>query len=204
MRFHCVIVLSIDNALCGQTCDLLQPQNVSYWLSLIWEGKVLGVMAGRSCETWSVARFTKGLLEPEKFKISRGLVEDICPQLKPINGKTSLRGVGTQDVDPIDQAVKIHFKKPFTVPQLRKACSVGDLASLIVDLPPPVRSEDRPWGLTELSTKHREQVRVGSLLMLVAARFCLAAVRAGTASITEHPAESSWIPHAPSIFKLDI
>ena len=40
-----------------------------------------------------------------------------------------------------------------------------------------------------------------TMLMLVAARLLMAAAKAGTSGLNEHPAESYNITHAPSIYK---
>ena len=120
-----VLVLSVENALCGTKCDLLDPNNVCFWLDLVGRGKILQAVTSPPCETWSAARF-------------------------------------------------------------------------LADGPPLLWSL-APLGVRGSKLKHHQQVRVGSVLMLVIARLFVAAAGAGVAALNEHPTEPHWLPEVPSI-----
>ena len=53
MKVH---VLSIDVTHSPEKGDLTQTHVIDFWLSLIAEGHVVGVLGGPPCETWSAAR----------------------------------------------------------------------------------------------------------------------------------------------------
>ena len=55
---HCwtPIVLSVDIVLDKDTGDIMNPAARCYWLRLIRDGHVAGLLAGPPCESWSVAR----------------------------------------------------------------------------------------------------------------------------------------------------
>ena len=68
--------------------------------------------------------------------------------------------------------------------------------------PPPLRSRTVPWGLQGLSYKQYQQVALGNKLLRVTLRCTLELVRSGGFAIVEHPAPSSHIVQAPSIWNL--
>ena len=55
-----VLVLSLDVANDKVLGDLTNSRTVALWLDLLIQGKVVGVLAGAPCETWSAARFLDG------------------------------------------------------------------------------------------------------------------------------------------------
>ena len=55
-----VLVLSLDVANDTVLGDLTNNRTVALWLDLLIQGKVVGVLAGPPCETWSAARFLDG------------------------------------------------------------------------------------------------------------------------------------------------
>ena len=66
--------------------------------------------------------------------------------------------------------------------------------------PRPVRSEQQPWGLPNLSTREQEAVDLGNLLLRVTITLALALVAAGGVFSIEHPEDPG--PGFPSIWKL--
>ena len=68
--------------------------------------------------------------------------------------------------------------------------------------PRAVRSSLHLWGLHDLDAGERQQVALGNALMRTVILF-LAATRAyGFAAVMEHPQLPSWMPQAPSSWKL--
>ena len=51
-----LIVLSIDVVLNAQTADLQNPHTIKHWLNMIQQSRVIGLLAGPPCSTWSRAR----------------------------------------------------------------------------------------------------------------------------------------------------
>ena len=54
------IVLSLDVANDAVLGDLTNSRTVALWLDLLLQGKVVGILAGPSCETWTAARYMEG------------------------------------------------------------------------------------------------------------------------------------------------
>ena len=68
--------------------------------------------------------------------------------------------------------------------------------------PRAVRSSLHFWGLHDLDAGERQQVALGNAIMRTVI-LCLAAARVyGFAAVMEHPQLPSWMPQAPSSWKL--
>ena len=50
----------LDVAIDPNLCDLAKTELVERWVSLAWQGLVLGVLGGPPCESWSDARWHSG------------------------------------------------------------------------------------------------------------------------------------------------
>ena len=129
-------VLSLDVAVDRQRGDLSRPEFVAQWLQLARQGRVLAVMGGPPCETWSVARYRPN---------------------------TPRQGTA---------------------------------------LPRTLRSQQRPWGLLDLTERERTQVELGNALLRTQILFLYAAAAVGFAAVMEHPARPTWNPGAPSSWLL--
>ena len=55
-----VWVISLDVAIDAKLCDLSCSGGVAHWLDLAIAGRVVMVLGGPPCETWSVARWNGG------------------------------------------------------------------------------------------------------------------------------------------------
>ena len=130
-----VWVVSLGIAIDAKLRELSCSGGVALWLDLAIAGRVVMVLGGPPCETWSVARW---------------------------NGGSRAAGSG----------------------------------------PRAVRSSLHLWGLHDLDAGERQQVALGSALMRTVILFLAAARVHGFAAITEHPQLPSWMPQAPSLWKL--
>ena len=130
-----VWVISLDVPINAKLCDLSCSGGVARWLDLAIAGRVVMVLGGPPCETWSVARW---------------------------NGGSRAKGSG----------------------------------------PRAVRSSSLPWGLHDLDAGERQQVVLGNALMRTIILFLAAAQVNGFAAVMEHPQLPSWMPQAPSSWKL--
>ena len=132
---HPVCVISLDVAIDAKLCDLSCSGGVARWFDLAIAGRVVMVLGGPPCETWSVARW---------------------------NGGSRVTGTG----------------------------------------PRAVRSSERLWGLSNLDAGERQQVALGNALLRTVILFLAAARVYGFAAVMEHPQLPSWMPLAPSSWKL--
>ena len=132
---YLVWVISLDVAIDAKLCDLSCSGGVARWLDLAIAGRVVMVLGGPPCETWSVARW---------------------------NGGSRVTGAG----------------------------------------PRAVRSSEHLWGLHDLDTGERQQVTLGNALLRTVILFLAAARVFGFAAVMEHPQLPSWVPLAPSSWKL--
>ena len=130
-----VWVISLDVAIDAKLCDLSCSGGVARWLDLAIVGRVVMVLGGPPCETWSVAKW---------------------------NGGSRTIGSG----------------------------------------PRAVRSSVHLWGLHDLDAGERQQVALGNAPMRTVILFLAAARVYGFAAVTEHPQLPSWMPQAPSSWKL--
>ena len=130
-----VWAISLDAAIHAKLCDLSCSGGVARWLDLAIAGRVVMVLGGPPCETWSVARW---------------------------NGGSRATGSG----------------------------------------PSAVRSSLHLWGLHDLDAGERQQVALGSALMRTVILFLSAARVYGFAAVMGHPQLPSWVPQAPSSWKL--
>ena len=130
-----VWVISLDVAVGAKLCDLSCGGGVARWLGLAIAGRVVMVLGGPPCETWSVARW---------------------------NGGSRATGSG----------------------------------------PRAVRSSLHLWGLHDLDAGERQQVALGKALTRTVILFLAAARVHGFAAIMAHPQLPSWMPQAPSSWKL--
>ena len=130
-----VWVISLDVAIDAKLCDLSCSGGVARWLDLAIAGRVVMVLGGPPCETWSVARW---------------------------NGGFRVAGAG----------------------------------------PRAVRSSEHLWGLHGLDSGERQQVALGNALLRIVILFLAAARVYGFAAVMEHPQLPSWMPQAPSSWKL--
>ena len=130
-----VCVIGLDVAIDAKLCDLSCSGGVARWLDLAIAGRVVMVLGGVPCETWSVARW---------------------------NGGSRTTGAG----------------------------------------PRVVRSSEHLWGLHGLDAGERQQVALGNALMRTVILFLAAARVCGFAAVMEHPQLSSWMPQAPSSWRL--
>ena len=128
-------VISLDVAIDAKLCDLPCSGGVARWLDLAIAGRVVMVLGGPPCETWSVARW---------------------------NGGSRATGSG----------------------------------------PRAIRSSSHLWGLHDLDAGERQQVALGNALMRTVILFLAAARVYGFAAVMEHPQLPSWMPQAPSSWKL--
>ena len=55
-----VWTISVDVGIDPERCDLADPDRVAFWLEAAKAGKVLFVLGGPPCETWTVARWNDG------------------------------------------------------------------------------------------------------------------------------------------------
>ena len=127
--------ISLDVAIDAKLCDLSCSGGVARWLDLAIAGRVVMVLGGPPCETWSVARW---------------------------NGGSRATGSG----------------------------------------PRAIRSSSHLWGLHDLDAGERQQVALGNALMRTVILFLAAARVYGFAAVMEHPQLPSWMPQAPSSWKL--
>ena len=65
-----------------------------------------------------------------------------------------------------------------------------------------VRSSEHLWGLHDLDSGERQQVAFGNALLRTVILFLAAAHVYGFAAVMEHPQLPSWMPQAPSSWKL--
>ena len=70
--------------------------------------------------------------------------------------------------------------------------------------PRPVRSQQMPFGLQDLTYKEHIQVSIGSLLLGISFTLFWYSVLSGATAVIEHPAEVGLEPNDPSIWKLDV
>ena len=68
--------------------------------------------------------------------------------------------------------------------------------------PRAVRSSAHLWGLLDLDAGERQQVALGNALLRTVVLFLAAARVYGFAAVMEHPQVPSWVPQAPSSWKL--
>jgi hypothetical protein len=79
-----VWVISLDVTLSRTHGDLTDHATVSKWLSLLWTGQVVAVIAGPPCETWSVARHSNLDQSPRLPRPLRSLAHPWgMPALRP-------------------------------------------------------------------------------------------------------------------------
>ena len=130
-----VWAISPDVAIDAKLCDLSCSGGVARWLDLAIAGRVVMVLGGPPCETWSVARW---------------------------NGGSRAAGAG----------------------------------------PRAVRSSEHLWGLHDLDAGGRQQVALGNALLRTVILSLAAARVYGLAAVMEHPQLPSWMPLAPSSWKL--
>ena len=133
--YYPVWVINLDVAIDAKLCDLSCSGGVARWLDLAIAGRVVMVLGGPPCETWSVARWSGG---------------------------SRVVGAG----------------------------------------PRAIRSSEHLWGLHDLGSGERQQVSLGSALLRTAILFLAAARVFGFAAVMEHPQLLSWMPQAPSSWKL--
>ena len=65
-KAYCVVVLSIDIVNDPIMGDLTRQDTLALWIKMFREGRVIGLIAGPPCETWTVARFmaVEGMRNP--------------------------------------------------------------------------------------------------------------------------------------------
>ena len=82
--------------------------------------------------------------------------------------------------------------------------SAARLLALPGEAHPPraLRSAARPWGLSGLRGREREQLELGSDLLRSALFLATLALGKGVPCVIEHPAEPTWAPEAASIWRL--
>ena len=129
------VIISLGVAVDAKLCDLSCSGGVPSWLDLAIAGRVVMVLGGPPCETWSDARWNGGS-----------------------------RATGSW--------------------------------------PRAVRSSLHLWGLHDLDAGERQQVALGNALMRTVILFLTAARVYGFAAVMEHPQLPSWMPQAPSSWKL--
>ena len=67
--------------------------------------------------------------------------------------------------------------------------------------PPPLRSNDRPWGLDGITSKQYTQVDVGNVLLLFALRLFAVLLKVGGSALLEHPAQPRYRDYASTIWR---